>query len=422
MPEPTVVTPAVAIVGGGPAGLSVAARLAPRLPGQVLVLDREKDAGGIPRHADHPGYGIRDRKAFMTGPAYARALVREAQQAGAVIRTRTQVTGWADQDVLEATTPRGRMLVRPDAFVFATGARERPRTARRIPGGRPPGVLTTGQLQNLVHLHHRKVGTRAVVVGAELVSWSAVMTLREAGCRTEALISAYPRGESYTVFKLGGGLAFRTRVVTSSRVVVVHGKRRVTGVEIEDTRTGSRRTIECNTLVFTGDWIPDNELLRMRGIELDPAAGRAPVTDQTMRTSVGNIFSVGNVNHPVETADVVALEGRYAADRLLAHLTGARTGGEELTVRAAASAASSLTAPETVMAMSWVAPSASATRRRPSRLITSVSASSSSSWEGVVPEAPEASRTTVSLVDMHPSELIRLTVRIVAEVRASWAC
>ena len=95
---------------------------------------------------------------------------------------------------------------------------------------------------------------------------------------------------------------------------------------------------------------------------------------------------------------------------------------EELTVRAAASAASSLTAPETVMAMSWVAPSASATRRRPSRLITSVSASSSSSWEGVVPEAPEASRTTVSLVDMHPSELIRLTVRVVAEVRASWAC
>ena len=93
MPESTVVTPAVAIVGGGPAGLSVAARLAPRLPGQVLVLDREKDAGGIPRHADHPGYGIRDRKAFMTGPAYARALVREAQQAGAVIRTRTQVTG-----------------------------------------------------------------------------------------------------------------------------------------------------------------------------------------------------------------------------------------------------------------------------------------------------------------------------------------
>lgn len=336
MPESTVVTPAVAIVGGGPAGLSVAARLAPRLPGQVLVLDREKDAGGIPRHADHPGYGIRDRKAFMTGPAYARALVREAQQAGAVIRTRTQVTGWADQDVLEATTPRGRMLVRPDAFVFATGARERPRTARRIPGGRPPGVLTTGQLQNLVHLHHRKVGTRAVVVGAELVSWSAVMTLREAGCRTEALISAYPRGESYTVFKLGGGLAFRTRVVTSSRVVVVHGKRRVTGVEIEDTRTGSRRTIECDTLVFTGDWIPDNELLRMRGIELDPAAGRAPVTDQTMRTSVDNIFSVGNVNHPVETADVVALEGRYAADRLLAHLTGARTGGEELTVRAEA--------------------------------------------------------------------------------------
>ena len=95
---------------------------------------------------------------------------------------------------------------------------------------------------------------------------------------------------------------------------------------------------------------------------------------------------------------------------------------EELTVRAAASAASSLTAPETVMAMSWVAPSASATRRRPSLLITSVSASSNSAREGVVPEAPEASRRTVSLVDMQPSELIRLTVRVVADARASCAC
>src|SRR5699024_9601987 len=129
--------------------------------------------------------------------------------------------------------------------LFATGARERPRTARMIPGSRPAGVLTTGQLQNLVHVNHEPVGQRAVVVGAELVSWSAVMTLAEAGCKTESLLSQHPRGESYWLFKVPGTLWFRTRVETDSRVVRIHGKHRVTGVEVENTRTGQRKVITC---------------------------------------------------------------------------------------------------------------------------------------------------------------------------------
>lgn len=334
MPEPTVLTPTVAVIGGGPVGLSFAASLAPRLDGEVLVIDREKEAGGIPRHANHPGYGIRDRRAFMSGPSYARALVKDAVGAGATIRTRTQVTGWQDDNTLIASSPSGRVLIRPEVFVFATGARERPRTARRIPGDRAAGVLTTGQLQNLVHLHHRKVGTRAVVVGAELVSWSAVLTLAESGCRTAALVSRHPRAESYAAFSLGGRALFRTQVVTSSRVVSVHGRPRVTGVEIEDVNTGRRRILECDTVVFSGDWIADNEILRMRGVEIDMTAGHAPVTDQMLRTSIDNVFAIGNVSHPVETADVVALEGRYAADRVLAHLAGARSGDRPLTIRA----------------------------------------------------------------------------------------
>lgn len=337
-----IITPTVAVVGGGPAGLSAAARLAPEVD-QVVVLDREQQAGGIPRHSDHPGYGIRDRRRFMSGPAYAEALVREARSAGAQILTGWTVTGWADDDTLVATTPQGRVLVRPETFCFATGARERPRTARMIPGTRPDGVLTTGQLQNLVHVGHAEVGTRAVVVGAELVSWSAVMTLAEAGCRTEALISEHPVGESYALFRGPGKVMFRTRVATSTRVVAIHGRARVTGVEVEDTHTGRRRTIDCDTVVFTGDWIPDNELLRMAGVEIDTAS-LSPVVDAAMRTSKKNVFSVGNVNHPVETADVVALEGTHAAERILEHLAG----------RPAAKATVRLVAEDPVR---WVSPS-----------------------------------------------------------------
>ncbi len=288
-PEQKILSPKVAIIGGGPAGLSMAARLAGRVDGEVLVVDREAKAGGIPRHADHPGYGIRDRQRFMTGPAYARVLVAEALQAGAQIRTRTCVTGWDDEDTLVATTPDGRVRLRPEVTVFATGARERPRPARMIPGDRAPGVLTTGQLQNLVHLKHMKPGTRAVIVGAELVSWSAALTLQEAGCRPVALISQYPRAESYALFSGPGRLMFRTKVVSQSRVVAVHGRGRVSAVEVEDLVTGQRSRIDCDTVVFTGDWIPDHELLRMAGVAIDPASG-APIVDAAMRTSSAASF------------------------------------------------------------------------------------------------------------------------------------
>lgn len=333
MTEPqAILTPTVAVIGGGPAGLSAARKLASAGVGEIMVVEREKEAGGIPRRSDHPGYGIRDRKRFMSGPAYARRLVDEAERAGATIATQTMVTGWESEDAVVVTSPEGRSVIRPQVFLFATGARERPRTARMIPGDRAAGVYTTGQLQNLVHLHHEKAGTKAVVVGAELVSWSAVMTLAESGCRTEALVSEHPVGESYWLFREPGKLLFRTPVITSARIVAVHGKGRVSGVEIENTTTGERRMLDCDTVVFTGDWVPDNELLRMAGIELDEAS-LSPVVDASMRTSRAGVFAVGNLNHPVETADVVALEGEHVADRILEYLEGSLPDGPSVRIK-----------------------------------------------------------------------------------------
>lgn len=316
-----VLTPKVAIVGGGPAGLTCATRLARRYGKDVLVIEREQVAGGIPRHSDHTGYGIRDLRTVLTGPAYAKKLVAAAQQAGASVAAGTQVTGWGDGLELEITSPNGRQLVRPEAVVLATGARERPRAARRIPGDRPGGVLTTGQLQNLVHLHDEKVGSRAVVIGAELVSWSAVMTLREAGCSTVALVSQYPRPEAYSLFTHPGKMLFRTKVITRSRVVAVHGRGRVSGVEIEDLATGARQTLACDTVVFTGDWIPDHELARLGGLELE-LGSKSPRVDSALRTSRAGVFAAGNLLHPVETADCAALDGSHVADQVIRYLDG----------------------------------------------------------------------------------------------------
>jgi thioredoxin reductase len=303
---------AVAIVGGGPSGLTAAAVLAGRVDGEVVVIERETETGGIPRHSDHLGYGMRDLKRFISGPAYARRLTAMAQDAGATLDTEAMVTDWVGERRLQVTSPRGIRTVTADAVVLATGARERPRPARLVPGDRPDGIYTTGQLQNLVHVHHAHIGSRALIVGAELVSWSAVLTLREAGCATVGMVSGYPRSEAYAVFRLPGRFLMDGPVFTRSRVVGISGRDRVRAAVVENIETGARTTVECDTVVFTGDWIPDHELARTGGLAMDPAT-RGPVVDAGLRTSRPGVFAVGNLLHPVDTADGAALDGRHVA-------------------------------------------------------------------------------------------------------------
>jgi len=300
----------VVVVGGGPAGLTAARELA--RDARVVLLEREQEAGGIPRHSDHVGYGMRDLRRVTTGPRYARTLVEAAREAGVDLRTEAMVTGWSGERTLDVTSPRGRLTVHGDAVVLATGVRERPRTARLVPGDRPPGVLTTGQLQQLVHLQHRSPGTRAVVVGAELVSWSAVLTLREAGCATVLMTTEHEHGESYAAFRTPARAALRVPVATRTRVVRVVGRDRVEAVEVQDVRTGVRRSVACDVVVFTADWIPDHELVRLGGAELDPGT-LGPRVDASLRTSLAGVFAAGNVVHPADTADVCALDGRHVA-------------------------------------------------------------------------------------------------------------
>jgi thioredoxin reductase len=323
----------VAVIGGGPSGLTAAAALAPLIDGEVLVLEREAETGGIPRHSDHLGYGIRDLKRFISGPAYARRLTEAAREAGAVLETEAMVTGWSGDRAMEITSPRGRRVLEADAVVLATGARERPRSARLIPGDRPDGIYTTGQLQNLIHLHHGAVGKRAVIIGAELVSWSAVLTLREAGCATVAMTSRYPRAEAYAAFRLPGRALLRGPVLTRTRVVSIDGKHRVRSVVVEDVDTGNRRTIDCDTVITTGDWIPDHELARSARLAMDTGT-RGPLVDASLRTSAPGVFAVGNLLHPVDTADAAALDGHHVAPRVRDWLNGKSPGRQGIRLRA----------------------------------------------------------------------------------------
>ncbi|AZK98043.1 NAD(P)/FAD-dependent oxidoreductase [Streptomyces tsukubensis] len=352
----TPLTPDVLVVGAGPAGLTAAAALARLIPGEVLVLEREAEPGGIPRHSHHTGFGLRDLRRLLTGPAYARRLTDAARDAGAVVRTRATVTGWApdpsdlpapsDLSVLsglsvpsgpsdlaapavdgtshrpavDVTSPEGRFRVRPRIVVLATGARERPRAARLLPGDRPAGVLTTGQLQNALHLNTRRtVGRRAVVVGTDPVSRSAALALHRAGCRVALLLGPHRHTGTPAALALTASTLLRAPVAHRTRLVRIIGRTRVEAVEIEHLDTGARRTVDCDTVVLTGDWIPDHELARNGGLDLDPGT-RGPLVDTALRTSRPGVYAAGNLLHPVGTADAAALDGRHLAALIAARL------------------------------------------------------------------------------------------------------
>ncbi len=305
----------VLVVGGGPAGLAAAIELRRRGVARVVVAEREAEAGGIARHSAHTGYGQRDLHRVMSGPRYAARYRALAAEAGVDLRVATTVIDITDATGDEAISAQlcstaGLEVVEPRAVVLATGVRERPRSARLIPGDRGRGVYTTGALQQLV-LAGRFGGRRAVVVGAEHVSYSAVVTLAHAGCRTVEMVTEHARHQTYRSLAWFSAGLRRVPLVTGSAVAAIVGRQRVEAVVLAD-----GRRVECDTVVFTGDWIADHELARRCGFEV-VGTHRAPMTDPGLRLDRPGWFAAGNLLHGAETADVCALDGRHAAGTII---------------------------------------------------------------------------------------------------------
>ena len=340
----------VLIVGAGPAGLAAALELKKLGVNDILVAERESEAGGIPRMCGHIGFGLRDLRRVMTGPGYARKYREMAEGAGIRIATNMTTTGWdsaltprpspagrGEGVALNFTSPHGVGMVEAKTVLLATGVRERPRAARLIPGQRPQGVFTTGSLQRFVFEHGLPVGKRAVIVGAETVSLSVVTTLLHAGVKVVAMVTELPSHQLYLPIFLPAKILYadilaRTPILVNKRVTNIFGKERVEGMEIRGTEDGGIERIECDTVIFTGDWIPENELARRGGVETGkPSFG--PQVDAAFRTSQAGVFAAGNLLRGVETADWAALEGRAAARSVARWLENAHWSASRLEVQ-----------------------------------------------------------------------------------------
>jgi thioredoxin reductase len=307
----------VLIVGGGPAGLAAATDLA-RAGRRVTILEREPEAGGIPRHCAHSPYGLREFHRLMRGPAYAARLRETALAAGVTIRSRTSVTALLPGGVLEITDDTGPTTLTARAVLLATGVRETSRAARLIGGEKPGGVMSTGALQGIVHLNHQRPFQRPVIVGTELVAFSALLTCREAGILPAAMIEPGPRITARApVLWLARLMGVPMRLQTD--LTVIHGRTRVEGVTLA-TPDGPEY-LACDGVLVTGGFRPDAALIRPSHLEVDPASG-GPVIDRWGRLTDSSYFAAGNLLRGVETAGWCWAEGRRTARAILAALDG----------------------------------------------------------------------------------------------------
>lgn len=308
------------IVGAGPAGLAAAKAAVEGGARSVLLLDRDDAPGGLPRFCRHPGFGWEYSRRFETGPGFVRRLLADLDPARAAVHCNATVRSLKSGLELEVLSPAlGLATVRGKAVILATGIRERPRSARLVPGRRPErGVLTAGQLQQMAARGVELPGRRMVVVGTEHVAFSVLLTARHLGHRVIAMIEAEDRPMSYAgvaILARALGVAIHLR----SRVVDVRGDGQVEAIEIDT--LGSRREIPCDALVFSGDFVPDSPLARAAGIAIDPATG-GPEIDQLGRTSLAGVFAAGNVLRAVESSGMVAIEGARVGAAAAAFLAG----------------------------------------------------------------------------------------------------
>lgn len=287
------------------------------------MLERQQEAGGVPRYCSHSPFGFREFRRCLTGPQYARRLIRQAIDYGVDIQTQTSVIRLSPQGCLQLSKPSGSSTINAKKVLIATGVRETPRAPRLISGQRPQGITTTGALQSTVLLTREKFFEHPVIIGTELVAFSALLTCLKAGIRPMAMIEQNSRVTAWRPVSLLARV-LRVPILRNTRLAAISGKAHVTGVVIQNRNKQEKeisKEILCDGVIFTGKFTPEASLIRSSHLEFDPKSG-GPTVDQYGRCSDSDFFATGNLTHPVETSGWCWREAKQVAKHIKHALDG----------------------------------------------------------------------------------------------------
>ncbi len=318
----------VAVIGGGPAGLAAAMAAKREGAGSVMILERDSTLGGILQQCIHPGFGLTYFDEELTGPEYAARFCEEATKEGVSFLLDTMVLHTEGTRLICSNKDLGMMAVEATSVVLAMGCRERTRAQIQIPGSRPAGIYTAGTAQRLINRQNVMVGRRVVILGSGDIGMIMARRLTLEGVEVVAVVEIMGYLSGLTRNRVQCLDDFSIPLLLSHTVTRIVGKGRVEGVFIAkvDERKApiaeSEQFIECDTLLLSVGLIPENELTRSEGIEMDPITG-GPRLNQYQQTSLEGVFACGNVVHVNDLVDNVSVESinagihaaRYALKR-----------------------------------------------------------------------------------------------------------
>ncbi|HPZ53253.1 MAG TPA: NAD(P)/FAD-dependent oxidoreductase, partial [Clostridia bacterium] len=318
------------IIGRGPAGMAAAVSAYGKGIRDLLIIERDESLGGILQQCIHNGFGLHMFKEELTGPEYAWRYEKMILDLGIPFKLNSMVVDISkDKVITYVNEEEGEVKIKAKAIILAMGCRERSRGALNIPGTRPAGIYTAGTAQKFINMMGLMVGRQVVILGSGDIGliMARRMTLEGASVKAVCEIMPYSSGLARNIVQCLDD--FNIPLKLGHTVTKIHGKDRLEGVTIskvdENRRPipGTEEYIECDTLLLSVGLIPENELTKGMGIELDGST-RGAVVDQNRETSLEGVFSCGNVLHVHDLVDYVSEEAYIAGKAAARYIKGER--------------------------------------------------------------------------------------------------
>ena len=314
------------IVGGGPAGLAAAVSARDHGIESILIIERDKELGGILNQCIHNGFGLHTFKEELTGPEYASRFIEQVAERGIEYKLNTMVIDINEKrEVTVISRDHGMETIEAGAVILAMGCRERPRGALNIPGYRPAGIYSAGTAQRLMNIEGYSVGKEVVILGSGDIGliMARRMTLEGAKVKVVAELMPYSGGLKRNIVQCLDDYGIPLKL--SHTVVDIQGKERVTGITLAEVGPdrkpipGTEEHYSCDTLLLSVGLIPENELTKEAGVEMNRVTSGPNVNDQ-LETSVEGVFACGNVLHVHDLVDYVSEEATLAGTNAAAYV------------------------------------------------------------------------------------------------------